>query len=92
MGFIRYTMPDFQPSVHHHALTEKLDEVIAGTCTRLIVTMPPRHGKSEIGSKKLPAYFLGKKTVTRRNLRHLQQRTREFFRSCGARSDIGRVL
>jgi hypothetical protein len=61
MGFIRYTMPDFQPSVHHHALTEKLDEVIAGTCTRLIVTMPPRHGKSEIGSKKLPAYFLGKK-------------------------------
>ena len=61
MGFIRYTMPDFQPSAHHHALTEKLDQVIAGTCTRLIVTMPPRHGKSEIGSKKLPAYFLGKK-------------------------------
>ena len=30
-----------------------------GECRRLIVTAPPRHGKSELVSRRLPPYFLG---------------------------------
>tara|TARA_R110000751_G_scaffold232922_1_gene333866 strand:+ start:2346 stop:3911 length:1566 start_codon:yes stop_codon:yes gene_type:complete len=60
MEFIRYTKVDFNPSLHHHYLSEKLEGVINGDIKRLIVTMPPRHGKSEMASRRLPAYYLGK--------------------------------
>jgi predicted phage terminase large subunit-like protein len=33
--------------------------VAAGQCRRLLLTMPPRHGKSEFASKYFPAWFLG---------------------------------
>jgi len=35
-----------------------IERVIAGEIKRLIITMPPRHGKSELISRLLPAYFL----------------------------------
>jgi len=44
---------------HLQYLNTKLLDVAAGRCRRLIVTMPPRHGKSEIISKYFPAWFLG---------------------------------
>lgn len=44
---------------HLQRLNSKLMDVAAGRCRRLIVTMPPRHGKSEIISKYFPAWFLG---------------------------------
>ena len=34
-------------------------DVAAGRCKRLAVTMPPRHGKSELVSKAFPAWYLG---------------------------------
>lgn len=44
---------------HLEYLNRKLMDVAAGRCKRLIVTMPPRHGKSEIISKYFPAWYLG---------------------------------
>lgn len=44
---------------HLRMLSEKIVEVATGRCPRLIVTMPPRHGKSELISKYTPAWFLG---------------------------------
>ncbi len=41
-------------------LCEKLEAVERGEITRLIITMPPRHGKSEVTTKKFPAWFLGR--------------------------------
>lgn len=35
-------------------------DVAAGRLRRLIVTMPPRHGKSELVSKYFPAWYLGR--------------------------------
>jgi predicted phage terminase large subunit-like protein len=61
MGFIKYTKPDFQAATHHNYLSDQLEAVIRGDIRRLIITMPPRHGKSEMASRKLPAYFLGKR-------------------------------
>lgn len=44
---------------HLRILSEKIVDVCSGRCPRLIVTMPPRHGKSELISKYTPAWFLG---------------------------------
>lgn len=45
---------------HLDLLCEKLEAVERGELRRLIVCMPPRHGKSEVVSKKFPAWFLGR--------------------------------
>lgn len=45
---------------HLGLLERALDRVETGECKRLIVTMPPRHGKSETISGKFPSYFIGK--------------------------------
>jgi predicted phage terminase large subunit-like protein len=34
--------------------------VVSGECKRLIIAMPPRHGKSQLGSYLFPAYLMGK--------------------------------
>lgn len=41
-------------------IAEKLDAVVDGRIKRLLIFAPPRHGKSELVSRKLPAYFLGR--------------------------------
>lgn len=41
-------------------LTDTLEKVSTGELKRVIVTMPPRHGKSEVVSKKFPAWHLGR--------------------------------
>lgn len=43
---------------HLTALSEKLREVAAGRINRLMIFMPPRHGKSELVSKWFPAWYL----------------------------------
>ncbi len=45
---------------HLDVLDAALQRVSTGELTRLIVTMPPRHGKSERVSKKFPAWHLGR--------------------------------
>lgn len=47
-----------RPGKHLDLLDETLMKVSAGEIKRLIVTMPPRHGKSERVSKKFPAWHL----------------------------------
>jgi predicted phage terminase large subunit-like protein len=44
---------------HLDILNRKLVDVIAGRCKRLIVTMPPRHGKSMLTSQYFPASYIG---------------------------------
>jgi len=41
-------------------LAQKLEALERGEIKRLIVTMPPRHGKSELISVRFPCWFLGK--------------------------------
>ena len=37
-----------------------LDRVATGKCRRLMVFMPPQHGKSELVSRRFPAFMLGR--------------------------------
>lgn len=48
------------PYRHLMLLNEKLLAISRGEIKRLIVTMPPRHGKSEMCSKYFPAWFLNR--------------------------------
>jgi hypothetical protein len=71
LAYAQYTMPDlarskrgsprsrYKPALHHRALAAALEEVVKGTWPQLIITMPPRHGKSELAVKRLAPYFLG---------------------------------
>jgi predicted phage terminase large subunit-like protein len=60
LDFTTYTFPDYEVNWHHELLCQYLDRFIAGDIKRLLVSMPPRHGKSEQVSRRLPAYILGR--------------------------------
>jgi predicted phage terminase large subunit-like protein len=45
---------------HLKLLNDKLTALAEGKIKRLIVTMPPRHGKSEFCSKYFPAWYIGR--------------------------------
>ena len=58
-AFIEYVSGQEVPA-HMRLVCDKLDEVIAGKINRLMVSMPPGHGKSYIVSHYFPAYYLAK--------------------------------
>lgn len=71
MPFIKFTSPDpedpsdpdlsrYSNERHHDAIAAAVEKVECGDYQFLILTVPPRHGKSEIVSRRLPAWFLGR--------------------------------
>ena len=60
LDFCRYVWPEMLVGEHHKIIAEAFDRVIAGKCKRLMIAMPPRHGKSQMGSYLFPAYLMGK--------------------------------
>lgn len=59
-NFIAYNKSDYEFNWHHEYIIKKLEDFVSGKIKRLMVFAPPRHGKSEIVSRQLPAYILGK--------------------------------
>lgn len=59
LHFTTYTMPEFQHNWHHEAMCDYLDAFVRLEIKRLIISMPPRHTKSELVSRRLPALILG---------------------------------
>lgn len=53
-------MPSYQTNWHHRIVCDALDRLVSGECARLMIFVPPRHGKSELVSRRLPAYAFGK--------------------------------
>ena len=60
LPFTQYTFKDYMVAPHLEQLAAKLEAVERGECKRLIVVMPPRHGKSELVSIRFPCWYLGK--------------------------------
>lgn len=62
--FIDYTYPTYQKGWFTELVCDEIDnfltDVIAKKSPRLMLFAPPRHGKSEIVSRRFPAYALGK--------------------------------
>lgn len=59
MPFTQHTFPGYQASWHHNLLASYLDDFVFGDLNRLMVFMPPRYGKSELVSRRLPAFIYG---------------------------------
>lgn len=61
LAFTLYTFDgEYHTNWHHRLLCEKLEAFERGDIKRLIVCMPPRHGKSELASRRFPAWALGR--------------------------------
>jgi hypothetical protein len=59
VAFTEYTFPGYRPAWHHRLIAAQLERVLAGEVDRLMLLVPPRHGKSELSSRRFPAYYLG---------------------------------
>ena len=71
IAFTQMTMPSpenpddtelsrYMPAKHHRVIAAALAEVEKGTMPRLIITMPPRAGKTELASKRFIPWLVGK--------------------------------
>ena len=60
LDFTQYTFKDYMVAPHLEQLAAKLEAVERGEIKRLIVVLPPRHGKSELVSIRFPCWYLGK--------------------------------
>lgn len=60
LAFTQYTKPDYQTNWHHRTICEQLDRFVSGDIRNLMIFTSPRHGKSELVSRRLPAYLLGR--------------------------------
>jgi predicted phage terminase large subunit-like protein len=58
--FTEFTNTNYAPAGHHRRIAEKLEAVERGEIDRLMIFMPPRHGKSELASRRFPAWYLGR--------------------------------
>jgi hypothetical protein len=60
IDFVTYTMQEYTVNWHHALLCKYLDAFVKKEIKNLMVFMPPQHGKSELVSRRLPAFLLGK--------------------------------
>ncbi len=60
LGFILYMMPTYSVQWFHKHICKKLDELLYGDIKKLMLFVPPQHGKSLIVSQFLPAYAFGR--------------------------------
>lgn len=58
--FIIHTMPNYEFNWHHKYMIDRLNKLTSQRDQRIMICMPPRHGKSELVSRRFPAYFLGR--------------------------------
>jgi predicted phage terminase large subunit-like protein len=65
LAFCKYVWPEMLIGEHHRKIASALDRVISGDCKRLMIAMPPRHGKSQMGSFLFPAYLMGKRPTSK---------------------------
>lgn len=71
MGFTRFTMPDperindataskYEAARFHNEIAKVLEQVERGDIRHLIFCMPPRHGKTELATKRFAAWYSGR--------------------------------
>lgn len=60
MDFCFWVDPAYIDARHLQLLARKLEQVEKGEIKRLMIFMPPRHGKSDLTSYKFPSWYLGR--------------------------------
>jgi hypothetical protein len=80
-AFYRFMFPTLAPeatfsgALHFQLLARALERVAIGETRRLIIAIPPRHGKSLFASVAFPAWILGPTSDTQNHLRVLRRST-----------------
>ena len=59
-SYIGVQFPNYRFSPHNFLISQKLRELEAGNVRRLMIFMPPRHGKTMQVSEFFPAWYLGR--------------------------------
>lgn len=59
LSFALATQSHYNLSWHHNAVGDVLMAAARGEIPRLIITMPPQHGKSALATISFPAWYLG---------------------------------
>lgn len=59
LSFTEYTHPSWSTGKHHHEICAQLMRLMRGEIHFLAVFAPPRHSKSELVSRRFPAFYLG---------------------------------
>lgn len=57
--YVKKLWPGFVEGRHHKIMARAFERVVTGKSKRVIISMPPRHTKSEFSSRFFPAWFLG---------------------------------
>ena len=61
MDYCEYVhLGKWKPYAVHKLICSKLEAVMRGEIKRLIISMPPRHGKSQTVSETFPSYYISK--------------------------------
>ena len=60
ISFTEFTFPRYAAAPLHHEIARQLERIERGEIDRLMLLVPPRHGKSELASLRFPAWFLGR--------------------------------
>lgn len=60
VNFCAYTHPEWETGQHHERIGTALEALERGDIERLMIHAPPRHSKSEMASRRFPAWYLGK--------------------------------
>ena len=60
IDFTTFTKPDYEVNWHHRNIANVLDRMVSRELKRVMLFTPPRHGKSELVSRRFPAFILGK--------------------------------
>ena len=71
LAFTQFTMPDpeapgdvkrsmYKAARFHKIIAKHLEEVERGDIRQLIFCMPPRHGKTEMATKRMASWYLGR--------------------------------
>lgn len=71
LAYTRFTMPHpddpnnvemslYEEELFHKAVAEALEKVVEGEIPQLIFCMPPRHGKTELATKRLASWVSGR--------------------------------
>lgn len=59
LSFVQNHWPEYEVMPHHRIIAEALEDVASGKRRRLMIEVPPRHGKSLLSSVYFPAWYLG---------------------------------
>lgn len=99
--FTRLANPRFTFFAHCELLADVLEKVASGEIKRLLISLPPRHSKSEMISrlftayylKKNPHHFVGINSYSAELAYTLSRASRENFQKCGGtvKDDVSAV-